>query len=127
MPRRNQTHEVEWPLIGGIFFCREDVWPLGSGFVAGVDLSNVQRMRSVSGDYGLVSDEELDRLRGSSAERTAEKTSFRKGDRVLVTLGSFADMEGTVEKQAGEYCTISIDGFKVPIKFRAFLLRKIQE
>ena len=124
-PRGNKTRTVELPLIGGIFFCRTDAWRSDRGVVAGVDSGALVRMKNVDGEFGLVTDRELDGLRLSAAELTRRKARLRAGQRVVIEFGALAGLVGTVVQVRGEEYTVSLDE-GLEIKIRGFLLRRTE-
>lgn len=124
VPRRNRTHEIERPLIGGVFFCSVRDWPLGQGVVAGVELGEVRRMLW-QGRPATVSDEELDRLRLASSRRTEGRTRFKVGDEVLIDLGPFKGAQGIVAAREQGQLLLHIEGMSLPLKASSILLRKI--
>lgn len=125
VPRRNKVEVLERPLIGGIFFLGVDSWPVGSGFLAGVDLAGIRRMMTASGP-AVVDDEELDGLRVASGEISRDRRSIYAGDRVEIVKGPLEGFRAVVKGVESGLLRIEIEGFSGKAEIAPFLLRKIQ-
>jgi len=125
VPRQNRVEILKKPLIGGVFFCRTDSWPLGEGSVAGVDLPSVSRMLSF-GKVGEVSGEELDEFCLAGAQDGNTRTKFLKGDSVTARSGPFKGFKGEVISESGGYVNVLLEGFPMSFKISPFLIGKTQ-
>lgn len=123
LPRKNKTHEIERPLIGGIFFCHERSWPLGSGLLCGVELGEIRRMLWMN-KPAKVSDKELERLRAVSRSRTISRTKFSRGDRVIVDVGPFKGAIGIVADKERGQLILHVENMSLPLKCSPVLVRK---
>jgi len=122
-PRRNSTEEIERPLIGGIFFCRTEHWPLGPGMVSGIDLDSIRRMMWM-GRPATVLDSELEDLRKSSHQRTEERSTLKAGDEVEVVTGPFSGRKGIISGRNRDFFCVALEGFELELQITPFLLRK---
>ena len=124
VPRKRRTELLRRPLIGGILFLGVDSWPVGDGFLAGVNLSRLRRMMTPSGP-AVVENHELEGLRQSAAERTDSRSELRKGDFVEICFGPFKGRRAAVEWVGPQSVTVSIEDFSGRADIPAFLLRKV--
>jgi len=125
VPRRNAVEIIRKPLIGGIFFCEVDSWPLPDEVVAGVETGSVYRMLSF-GEVGIVEDEELQDFRRAGSGKTASGTIFEIGDCVLIKSGPFKEKEGIVCSVCEQEIGVSLEGFPMSFKISPFLIGKTQ-
>jgi len=123
VPRQNRVEILKKPLIGGVFFCRSDSWPLGGGSIAGVDLLSVSRLLSF-GKVGEVFEEELDEFRLAGIQDGKIRTEFLKGDSVTVRSGPFEGFKGEVISESGGPVNVLLEGFQANFKFFPCLLSK---
>lgn len=121
-PRRNRIHEIERPLIGGMFFCAADCWPLGKGILAGVELELVRRVMWM-GKPAVISSEGLASLRSASSRRTASRTRLLPGTAVVVDVGAFAGARALVLEERPDALLVQIQGMNLPVVMAPFLLR----
>ena len=126
IPRRNAIEKIERPMIGGVFFCSVDDWPLPRGYASGVDLSRINCMpdHANGGAAAVVSDDELEPLWASSRERTEKLSKLRPGDKVEVSLGPFKGRVGVVVSDVRHAISVLLEEAEVEIKFSPFLLRR---
>ncbi|MCL6479611.1 MAG: hypothetical protein K6T65_14615 [Peptococcaceae bacterium] len=84
-------------LMPGYIFLEADMWP--EYYLMGC----MSRCRVL----GQVSEEEVMRMIGKAAARTEKKIVFRKGEKVMVTEGPFAGVEGIIQRYGSNRSKVS--------------------
>lgn len=125
LPRRGTEQEIERALIGGMFFCGVDCWPLGEGFCAGVDLASVRRLLWM-GEPAVVSDDDLSGLRLAAKARTDDKLELAVGEFVTIDFGPFKGVQGAITRLRKKRATVELADSSAPIEVPTFLLKKNQ-
>lgn len=124
-PRRNRTQEMRRALIGGMFFCRVDCWPLGQRLVAGVNLGSIRRVMWM-GKPAVIPDADLNALRLASLAADPLQEAIGVGSRVVVVAGAFVGAEGRVIGHSSGYLIVQLDRMLLPIKMAPFLLKLLR-
>lgn len=125
LPRKAKTELIERALIGGMFFCQVDSWPLEGGFAAGVSLDLVRRLIWL-GKPAVVMDEDLAGLRLAGRACTDSKTQFAVGDAVSVDFGPFKGARARITEVRGKRFVVEVEGLSIPMEIPPFLLGKNQ-
>ena len=125
LPRKAKTELIERALIGGMFFCRVDSWPLQGGVAAGISLDLVRRLIWL-GEPAVVTDEDLAGLRLAGRARTDSKTQFAIGDAVSVDFGPFKGARARITEMRSKRFVVEVEGLSIPMEIPPFLLGKNQ-
>jgi transcription antitermination factor NusG len=127
VPRKNRVEEFEQPMIGGVFFCHQESWPIRAGRVEGVDTAQLRRM-TLGGKAVVVRDSELSPMRDLMKEMAAEdragkaRPAISPGDKVVVKAGPLEGLVLTALRVTRDKVHSEINGVRVSIY--AFLLER---
>lgn len=128
-PRRPAIEVITKPLIDGFFFVHVDDWQRAAsmGWLAGVDMSALQRLRSFASSvdfYAQITDDELHCLIEQGEAKSHKRARLHVGDDVSVSLGPLAGFRFSIVALEGNQATLDSPLFPAIIKVATFLLRK---
>ncbi|OPX89481.1 MAG: hypothetical protein A4E53_01558 [Pelotomaculum sp. PtaB.Bin104] len=112
LPEKNRK-----PIMPGYIFVQAAYWPD----------SFLPHTNTFSMTIGTVSDEEITRMKRKYSPAQRPKQVFKKGDKVVITVGPFASVQGTVDTVGTRCSKISYFNGEVKIDADNELLRIYEE
>jgi hypothetical protein len=124
-PRKKRFDTIRRPLIGGIFFCHINSWPLGNVVISDVNLNEIRRM-NWQGSPARITDDEINILRQSALDYTESRIRLKIGERARVLVGPYRDRVGVITRKERGSLVLNLDDAQIPLKVSPFLLGPVE-